>query len=71
MTAIGSFITLSLVAIGIAVGFVVGYVDEVLRPEKRVTVIYCTRHQRQCAPSVALLKQLVAAEAAAGAAGSP
>lgn len=72
MTAIGSFLTLGIVAIGIAVGCVVGYLHEALRPVKPVTVVYCTKDNRHCAPSVALLKQELAADrAAAGGATAP
>lgn len=72
MIGLASFLTLGIVAIGISVGFVVGYVHEALRPVKPVTVIYCTRDHRHCAPTRALLKrELAAAEAGAGGAGPP
>lgn len=71
MTAVGSFLTLGVVAIGIVVGFLVGYFHEA-RPTPPVTVVYCTRDGRRCAPSVALLKHdLAAAGAATGDAASP
>ena len=64
MTALGSFLTLGVVVLGIAIGGFVGYLYEA-RPVAPVTVIYCTRDGRRCAPSVELLQQDVAAAAKA------
>ena len=65
MTAFGTFVTLAVVAVGIVIGFFVGYLQEA-RPATPVRVIYCTQDGRRCAPSLSLLKEDVAAAARTG-----
>lgn len=70
MIALGSFLTLGVVVIGMALGALAGFVLESRSPTP-TKVIYCTRDSRRCAPSVELLTRDVAAAAASANAGAP